>query len=167
MVAIKILPASIETDFDAVRQVYFQTWQATYRGQLPAAFLQKLTPETWQPERQFRNTQLALTPGGKIVGVCSYGPARWDRYSGYGEIYSIYILPAYQHLGIGQQLMQTALEILTQRYQQIYLEVLVTNRSAQNFYQQFGFQKTAVVRTEQVPGGELKTVVYQMGLTKS
>ncbi len=76
MESIRIRHAYKNENFDAIRQAYYQTWLATYRTQLPNSILKKLTPTTWHPEQRWQDMQLAFNNEGKIVGVCTYGPAR-------------------------------------------------------------------------------------------
>ncbi|GAX01553.1 GNAT family N-acetyltransferase [Secundilactobacillus silagei] len=164
MTAVTVQPANENSDFDAIRQVYYQTWLATYQNQLPSTILKELIPAIWHPEKRWQNMQLALTETNQVVGVCSYGPARWADWSEYGELYSIYILPEYQHQGLGQRLIVPALKALTAKYQQIYLEVLTTNLSAQKFYTHMGFYKTDTNRVTDVPGGKIETIVFKRSL---
>lgn len=160
--AIKIMPARPDTDFDAVRQVYYQTWQAAYRNQMPDSYLAQVTPQLWQPEKRWAQTLLAVDAQDQIVGVCSFGPARLLAYTGWGEVYSIYILPAVQHHGLGQRLMQRALARLRPDFDQIYLRVLKHNEPAIHFYRQLGFQDTGVVLRDQAPFGVLQERVLQL-----
>lgn len=164
MSKITIEPAKADSDFEAVKQIYYQTWLDTYRGQVPDELLASLTPETWHPEKRWQGTQLARLADGTIVGVCSYGAARLSAFAGDGEVYSVYVLPQFQHSGIGGQLMSAALKALRQDYHQVYLDVLVSNDSARKFYEQIGFKNSGEVRHDNVPGGELVTVVYLMQL---
>lgn len=161
MAGVTIQPASATTDFNAIRQLYWQTWQAAYQGQVPAAILSRLTPAVWHPEKRWRGTQLAVNAAGKIIGVCSYGPARLALLAGWGELYSIYILPDYQHQGIGQRLIHPALVSLKRQYRRLYLEVLATNKAAQAFYVQMGFHQTIIKHVSDVPGGKLTTIICE------
>lgn len=160
MESIRIRHAHKNENFGAIRQVYYQTWLVTYRTQLPNSILEKLTPTTWHPEQRWQDMQLAFNDEGKIVGVCTYGPARLASFSGSGEIYSIYVLPDYQHFGIGSKLMTRALEIMGPKYRHIYLEVLRSNTDAKTFYLALGFSETKLIRSMQVRGGKIKTVIF-------
>ncbi|GAX07487.1 GNAT family acetyltransferase [Secundilactobacillus silagincola] len=160
MESIRIRHAHKNENFGAIRQVYYQTWLATYRTHLPNSILKKLTPTTWHPEQRWQDMQLAFNNEGKIVGVCTYGPARLASFSSWGEIYSIYVLPDYQHLGIGSKLVTRALKIMGPKYRHIYLEVLRSNNDAKTFYLTLGFSETKLTRSTQVPGGKLKTVIF-------
>lgn len=156
---IKIINATPQTDFDAVRELYYQTWQSAYAKLLPAPFLAHLTRDRWHPETQWQTILLAVTETGQLVGVCRYGAARLPQYDGWGELQSIYVLPAWQHQGVGAQLMQVAKERLAADYDHVYLAVLANNLSAQRFYQQIGFQLTTDIQHQPTPDGELTTVI--------
>lgn len=166
MTVITIQSANAKTNFDAIRKVYWQTWMTTYRGLVPSAVLNQLTPAVWHPEKRWRNTQLALNEEGEIIGVCSYDPARLAQFADWGELYSIYILPAYQHQGVGQRLMAQALSTLRQKYQHLYLEVLVTNIDAQHFYTRLGFCRTTMTHSSHVSDGKLKTIIFASNQNK-
>ncbi len=57
------------------------------------------------------------------------------------ELLNISILPQYQHMKLGSQLLTSGLLWLTkQGYSHLILEVRESNTLAQQFYQKFGFQ---------------------------
>lgn len=130
---IRLRPATAQDDFEAVAELYLEVWQATYTGLMPADFLAKLTPATWQPQKRWHHMLLAFD-AGNIVGVCTFGPARSEAWSGHQEIYSLYVLPNYQHQQIGQRLIQAAIARLTQPTP-IMLAVLASNWPARKFYE--------------------------------
>lgn len=157
----QIVKTNRQTDFDSVRQVYYQTWSYSYVGLVPQALLDNLNPKaTWHPETRIDNTLVALTKDQKIVGVCTYGPARRQEYAGFGEIYSLYVLPQFQHQGIGQKLFQAALNTLTKDFTEIYLLVLKDNLIARAFYELFGFEASDDCIADQTEYGILHEVVY-------
>ena len=60
-----------------------------------------------------------------------------------GHILNLGILPAYQHQGLGYQLLQHAMTTLTkQGVQNIYLEVRISNEHAILLYQKAHFHRT-------------------------
>ena len=129
-----------DSDFDAITDVYYQTWRTSYKGVLSQRLLEKITDDKpWQPEKRIHNTFVAVSDDGKIVGVCSYGPSRQKDMVGFGEIYSIYVLPEWQNLGVGHALFLKALEKLESAYDEIFLVVIQQNTSAIDFYKSFGF----------------------------
>lgn len=158
----KIVRTTKTSNFEEIKNVYYQTWNYSYRGLVPNALLDNLDREnTWHPEIRWNNTLVAMTDDQKIIGVCTFGPARRKKYSGFGEIYSIYVLPTWQHHGIGQRLFQQALNLLQNEYEKMYLIVLKNNLSAQAFYELFGFEETTDHLAEQTAYGLLHEVVFQ------
>lgn len=158
----KIIPASPNTDFHAVAQLYYDTWQDAYRGLVPQAYLDSLTPETWHPEKHQKTTLLA-TMDDRIVGVCSFGAARDSAYQGIGELRSLYVHPVAQHLGIGRALLQGAVARLTEQYRSCYLVVLEKNVRAIALYESEGFKITSDKRSQQTPFGALQEIVLGKG----
>lgn len=157
----QIINARVDSDFDAIRQLYYNTWQSAYRDLLPASYLQQLTPNTWHPERRWQNTLLAVTPAGSIIGVCSFGPARHTEHTGWGELYSIYVRSDYQSKGVGQQLVKRVLQRLQGEFSQVYLLVLADNVRAQRFYQRCGFCDTHQIYVDHAPFGELRERIFE------
>ncbi|WP_225047237.1 GNAT family N-acetyltransferase [Lacticaseibacillus kribbianus] len=159
MTDIRIVPASVDDDFAAVAAVYLTTWRAAYRGMVPAAYLASLTAATWHPERRVATTFLAKTARGETVGVCAYGPARRPERAGQGEVYSLYVLPAYQGQGVGGRLLDAALARLTQPT--VYLVVLEANANAQRLYTGRGFACTGERVRTATPYGPLDEIIMQ------
>ncbi len=157
----QIVKTNQSTDFDSIRQVYYQTWTYSYAGLVPQALLDNLdTKKNWNPETRVDNTLVALTNDQQIVGVCTYGPARRQKYTGLGEIYSLYVLPQFQHQGIGQKLFQSALDILQKDFDDLYLLVLKNNLIARAFYEMFGFEASGECIADQTEYGILHEMVY-------
>ncbi|WP_143463892.1 GNAT family N-acetyltransferase [Levilactobacillus enshiensis] len=143
-------------DFKAVAQLYLTAWRETYRPWLPAAWLAKLTPAVWHPERNWRQTLLAFE-GQQLVGVCAFGPARDASFTGWGELRSIYLLTSAQHRGLGRDLVTQARATLQQAgFNQVVLWVLAENTPAQQFYQRLGFRQTTVQKTQ----GIIREIAY-------
>lgn len=151
----KIIKTDHSTNFESIKELYYQTWTFSYADLVPQDFLNQLDKSIWHPEKRWNNTLIAVTPDNQIISVCSYGPARKKQYIGYGEIYSLYILPHYQHLGIGQKLFQSVLTILEQEYKKIYLIVLKNNLAAQGFYEKFDFQRLNILLKDTTDYGTL------------
>ncbi|RRK09671.1 GNAT family N-acetyltransferase [Lactiplantibacillus garii] len=156
----QIFSARSDSDFAAIRQLYYDTWQSAYRNLIPASFLAQLSPQTWHPEQRWQNTMLAQDQQRRLVGVCSFGPARLAEFTGWGELYSIYVAPEYQNLGVGHQLLQQGVARLRASYERIYLLVLANNVAAQRFYQHLGFRDTGQLRTAQSSLGTLTERIF-------
>ncbi|RXT57809.1 GNAT family N-acetyltransferase [Lacticaseibacillus chiayiensis] len=159
MTDIRITKATPSTDFDAVSRVYYETWLSAYRHLLPTGVLKQLSPDSWHPERRWQHTFLAMNGTAEIVGVCSYGPARMADYAGWGELYSLYVLPHFQRQHIGSQLIDQALKRLSQTYANNYVRVLNNNLAAQKFYLQCGFKKTETVLEDATRFGTIRELM--------
>lgn len=156
----RIVKTNRKSDFDSIRNVYYRTWTYSYVGLVPQALLDNIDPKaTWHPETRLNNTLVAIQDN-KIIGVCTYGPARRPKYAGLGEIYSLYVLPEFQHHGIGQELFKQALSILEKQFDETYLIVLKNNLASRAFYELFGFQATDDLIADQTEFGILHEIVY-------
>jgi len=81
------------------------------------------------------------THDGSYIGYCIV-TADKDK----GEIDSIYIQPTYQGQGIGERLMQKALDWFNEREcSELMIYVAEGNESVLEFYEKFGFRKRFVV----------------------
>lgn len=146
---ITIRPARADDDFSALAQLYLTAWQTSYQDMLPADFLNQLTVDQYHPEANWQHLFVAVNEQDQFVGVCSYGPSRRQRFAGYGEINSIYLLPTQQRQGIGQRLMHAALGTLRANgFDRIVLWVLTDNQAAQHFYWHVGFRPTTVTMNQ-------------------
>ncbi|MQS76441.1 GNAT family N-acetyltransferase [Companilactobacillus halodurans] len=155
----KIIKTGKYFDFQKISQLYYQTFIYSYVGLVPQKYLNEITPKTWHPKTYWNNTLIALD-GDKVAGVCSYGPARRSNYQNFGEIYTLYVLPKYQHQGIGQKLFQKALNILHSEFSELYLIVLKNNLIARAFYEMFGFEETLDLIVKRTNYGLIREIVY-------
>ena len=116
--ALRIRQARLDDAAD-VAQVYIDSWHDTYPGVLPNALLRAMTPRgqtaRWQAaiRSQERETVLVADSCHGIIGMASLGPAR-DRTLGFdGEVYTLYVDPAYFGLGAGRALLKGAFAALS------------------------------------------------------
>ena len=115
--ALQIRPARLDDAAD-VAQVYIDSWQDTYPGVLPNALLLAMTPRgqtaRWQAAIRNRVHETVLVADCRhgIVGMASVGTTR-DRELGFdGEVYTLYVDPAYYGQGVGRALLEGAFETL-------------------------------------------------------
>ena len=115
LLAPQIRPASAG-DAPGIARVQVLTWQHTYRGILPDAFLDGLdverSAESWRAvvSDRRRVTHVVDAPG--IVGFCTAGPSRGDPSGFRGEVEAIYVHPAEQGNGYGTALVGAAMDWL-------------------------------------------------------
>jgi ribosomal protein S18 acetylase RimI-like enzyme len=155
MPEVSVRPAA-RGDEDALALVHVRAWQTTYRGILPAEFLDALNVtarvDRWHEriespgEGEFSFVAEAIGDEGRreIVGFSSGGPEREGfasadgvRYA--GEVYAIYLLAGWQRQGAGRQLMASSAQALIDRgFRSVVIWVLKDNAPARGFYEALG-----------------------------
>ena len=160
-------------DAPAIAQVHVTAWQATYRGLLPASLLDNLTVEgriqEWNEILSLGGGYiLVCTNAARIIGFAGCGECRdYDLGDGRtGELYAIYLEPAFWGQGYGAALLHTALTLLQHDdYRLVTLWVLEGNQRARGFYEHVGFAADGDIKIEALPGGvEVREVRYRRGL---
>jgi GNAT superfamily N-acetyltransferase len=147
---------------EAVRRV---SWRAAYAGLIGQAFLDRATSGPFSPPMSAasRRTLVAVEDSGPtVVGYASFGPERavhsyvvpaapatgnLPRFTDagsagqVGELYAIYLDPAYWSAGTGRALMDAAVSGLTAAgYEKAVLWVLEANARARRFYEIAGWK---------------------------
>lgn len=153
----------LETDnIDDVSRVYAQSWKSAYSGIVPQDYLDSLPENRWSKILLGELTNLWVVSDGKqIIGSSTYAPARDEKYCGWGEIISIYLLPEYFHQGIGTKLLRASMnELFTLGYSNLYLWVLEDNRSAHQFYEKNGFKFNGDLMQYAIGGKPLNEIRY-------
>lgn len=127
-------------DMDGKAYVHWKSWQETYNGLVDPGYLkEQVTLEFCRNiARKWPENVLVAKVDGKVVGFVGCGPCRDRAYAGWGEIFSIYVLRAYQKQKIGYALMNAAFDRLD-GVSHIALWVLQGNDTAIRFYERYGF----------------------------
>jgi ribosomal protein S18 acetylase RimI-like enzyme len=113
-----------QDDMLGMATVRVETWRATYRGILPDDFLDHLSHHNlaerwkkifWEPSRDPGvGLFVAENEHRQIIGIAICGLEQ-DKDPVYrGEIYVLYVLPAYQNQGIGTALVIACVQHLIQ-----------------------------------------------------
>lgn len=176
-----IIRSARPKDAAAIAAVHVRTWQHTYRGHMPDAFLDDLTPALRLPfwTRLLSTTAASwatfvVEDGGSIVGFCSVGPSREPDMpdvgnpgpSEPGEVYSIYVLPEQQGKGVGRMLLDVACATLREcRFSDAILWVLVGNAPAIAFYERRGWQADGATKSQEIGGVAIEEVRYWRSLS--
>ena len=134
--------------------VLCQSWHETYTGLIDQEYLNQITVEKGVKiaAAQKNHAMIALVDK-QVIGLVGYGPYRDEDDCRVGEIYAIYVLARFQGKKVGYQLMNAALEKLSD-YDEIVLWVLKGNEKAIRFYERYGFrfdgmEKKILMGTEQ------------------
>lgn len=149
-----------------ISAVYEKTWKVAYKNILPAEYLASI-PEGFWAERIFScgRKNLVAVDGGRIVATANFCAARWERFFGFGEIASIYVLPEYERKGIGTRLICACMDGLSAAgFSRVMLRVLEENRAARSFYEKNGFVCTDDFFEETIGGKSVREVVYERAL---
>ena len=167
MVEMAIRAAQV-TDAETIAQVQVRTWQATYRGFMPDAFLDGLQVADRQ-EANARILQRSDPAAGSFVGTVDgvvrgfihVGPARHDfgdadPLHGWGELQGIYVAPDAQGLGLGHALeAEGRVSLQRAGFTRAYLWVVTGNTGAEQFYAARGWHPDGVTQTFDVPGAKV------------
>ena len=155
-------------DADGIARVRRESWFAPYEGIIAAPVINRATaPGAAAPAPPpYRRTMVAV--GGDhpaVVGYASFGPERTvatafpappppdngrptpaghltpaGRAGHVGELYALYVTPAWWSTGTGRALMGSVLAALeAERYRRVVLWVLADNARARRFYERAGF----------------------------
>ncbi|MBI1773804.1 MAG: GNAT family N-acetyltransferase [Proteobacteria bacterium] len=135
------------SDAAVIAEAHVQAWQDAYRGILPAIVLSGFTVasrlEQWRrtlsDEDNGQDAFVAEASGVGIIGFASAGPQRGDASRFMGEIYTLYVLAAWQRRGIGTALLGILSRALERRGRSsASLWVLKDNSQARLFYERHG-----------------------------
>jgi len=143
--------------------VFAESWRQAYRGIIPAAHLEEVISRRqtgwWLNALRSGDAILTLTFAGKIAGYATFGRSRaGGAYR--GEIYELYLAPAYQGLGFGEFLFEACRNGLDQRgLRGLIVWALKDNDGACNFYQRRGGRIVAKT-TEMLGGAKLAKLAF-------
>ena len=141
----RIIPAG-PAHFATMSAIHAASWRSAYRGLVPQSHLDSITDDAWIPNfakgyaEGSRGYRL-ITVDDRPVGCASFGsPRDADTPEGWGEIYSIYMLPGEAGKGYGRLLMQAVLDALRgEGHVGSYLFCLDGNIASHRFYERCGF----------------------------
>lgn len=149
-----------------ISRIYAATWKEAYIGMVPQEYLDQL-PEThwvdsfheWIRLDRFRAD--ILYQDALPIGAVAYGRTPEKMSAGWGEIQSLYVLPAYQKMGFGKILIEYAMQELKKlEYKHCYVWVLDENQNARDFYHHLGFKMTEETITVKILEKELTDYKY-------
>jgi ribosomal protein S18 acetylase RimI-like enzyme len=154
-------------DASAIARVYVSSWRSTYAGLLPDAILNGMSEvrETlfwWTALCSQRNQTVTLLiedQDSRMVGFISAGPERTGGVARRAEVYTLYLLDAYQRRGFGTKLLSAAADRLQEAgFGGLIVWVLAGN-PARAFYERLGAQKVAT-RTIRMGGRAVQEIAF-------
>lgn len=159
---LEIRKMNSEDDLFKVSTVFACSWKSSYKGIIHQSYLDSLELDHWVSRLNTSTAESCLAIyNGKYVGVASICRGRDTKYHSFGEIMAIYLLPQYQRLGIGQKLLQFAIDDLNnQGYKDIYLWVFKDNFGSRKFYEQMGFKNSGEMNTIEIENHQYDELRY-------
>lgn len=165
----KIRPAT-PADAASIVQIHVITWQAAYRGQVPASVLNTIDTDYrmtfWKEHLAQQNGGVFVADfDGESVGFCDLVPSR-DHDADpkeVGEITMLYVWPRHWRNGAGRALCDSALgQARVRGYSAVTLWVLTSNIIARSFYEAMGFVLDGSTKVEKIHDGhELHEVRFR------
>ena len=141
-------------------RIYIESWQDTYAGVISHALLAAMSLKghtaRWHTairsaERNSSAVLVAEDPRYGVIGLSSLGPAR-DGGAGFdGEIYTLYVDPAFLGRGAGRALLAGAFDALKARRLRSCLIWAHARNNACFFYEAMGGRRVAT-RTTRLMG---------------
>ena len=137
-----------KADAFALSRLYAESCRATFEGIIPSdnltLMIARRKPAWWGRVLAKGSETLVLTMNGDVCGYVTFGASRYgDRTYG-GEIYELYLLPAYQGIGLGGRLFDAARAQLRERgLEGLIAWTLADNARACEFFTHKGGQVIA------------------------
>ncbi|MDI1265553.1 MAG: GNAT family N-acetyltransferase [bacterium] len=160
-------------DAAAIGRVHVETWQSTYAGMLPDAMLVGMSDvrqSAWWSRvladpGEARGVFVADDPDMGVVGFGSCGPAR-DLPEGLdgrevrvGEVYTLYVEPDFQNLGLGRRLLDALFrQLKSDRCDTVVLWMLAANPT-RFFYEGLGGERVGE-RIDTLSGTDVEEVAF-------
>lgn len=149
---IDIRPAALP-DVEGMSQVLDKAWRENYKDVFSqeqiAAYTGGYRRESFTRLINDGKDVFVLLCDGEITAVCAAQTCTEKPFEGYAEIMLLYVLPEWQHKGLGKKLLSHTLRKMRGKgYKSAVLDTAEKNLSARRFYEKFGFaeRKTAVSR---------------------
>ncbi|WP_180954482.1 GNAT family N-acetyltransferase [Bacillus sp. V5-8f] len=152
-------------DARAIAYVHINSWNTTYKGIVPSAYLKSLNIEEkavfWENIITQGNSivYIAEDKSGEIVGFASGGREQTSDPKYLGEVYALYILESHQRKGIGKKMLKPVIEeLIGQGFPNLVIWALEKN-ACRSFYDSLG-GKIVNKKPILMSGAPLREVAY-------
>ena len=137
-------------DANAVAAIHDAAWRSTYQGIIPHLHLERMIsrrgPRWWQQQIERGANVTLLVFDGAAQGYATWGHARGTWPWPAGEIFELYVVPAYQGVGLGSRLFTTVKKALKREgLNRLVVWALKENEAACTFYGGLGGAIAAAV----------------------
>ena len=130
-------------DVDDIAAVHDAAWREAYQGIIPGRALEAMIarrgPAWWGSAIRRGSRLLVLEFDSRVVGYVSHGRNRVAALPYAGEIFELYLQPAFQGVGLGARLFEAARDDLASNgYLSTVVWALSDNERALRFYKKMG-----------------------------
>lgn len=154
-------------DANRIAEVYVDSWRSAYPGMLPTSVLVQLSKTVQAQEwarvlgrRRFADSVVVAELGHHgIVAVGSCGQARRTGLPHAGEIFTLYVAPEFQELGVGRALLRRLFDALIDRGLDSALTWVLAQNPGRFFYEAMGARRVAE-REERLWSSQVPQVAY-------
>ncbi len=155
--------AAVEADAGAIARVHVESWQTTYAGIMPEAYLagidEGLRAKLWSEWLNSEALVFVAEMDGQVVGFAHGGANREGIGECDAELYSIYLLKEAQKRGLGAGLLRAmAIALVERNFRSLAVWVLEQNRS-RSFYEKTG-ARLVTSKVIDLGGTKLMEVAY-------
>ncbi len=159
---------AVEADAEGIARVKIATWRTAYAGIVPDSLLDGFDiheqmehiREKWFPHGPNPAFAFIAAHSGTAVGFAISGPQRDAAVPFDAELYAIYVLPDFQHQGIGRGLVLAVLDrLLALRCASLSVWVFAEN-PARRFYEKLGGQALGLTKQVEIAGKSLTEISY-------
>ena len=160
-------------DAQAIGRVHVETWQSAYAGMLPDAMLARMSEARqaawWQralaDPKEARGIFVADDEDMGVTGFGSCGPVR-DPPEGLngteqrvGEVYTLYVEPDFQNLGLGRRLLDALFRQLRADGCDTAVLWMLANNPSRFFYEGLGGERVGE-RVDTMGGMDVEEIAY-------
>jgi len=149
-----------------IKQVLSEVWQDTYRSVLGADTIDKVTshwhsPDVLQHEIESDSIYMGIASSSmQVVGMITAHEKNKILH-----VSRLYVLPAFQRLGIGTQLLNAGYSVFS-KAKRVRLEVEEKNPIGVSFYSKRGFDEVDRV-TSDIFGVSLRSIIMEREIQPS
>ena len=133
-----------QDDIEVVRYILWETWKDSYAGFIPVDdlltyFNEQYTPQKLEEQYNDANVKGFIAEYNEVA--VGYEKTFYNEKENRFYVHQLYILSAYQNLGLGKKLMRSAAEAAhSMDMDKIWLGVMVKNELAVLWYKKMGYE---------------------------